>query len=82
MECIEEMHQFGSLWTACLPAGVINARKAHNNANQPTQEAGEELRLLMFAPNCLVAIVSSQIAAVINRLKPSHDEADQTTWQP
>ena len=65
VECIETMHQHSPFWTACLPAGVINARKAHNNANHPTQEAGEELRFLMFAPSCLVAIVLSQSAVVV-----------------
>ena len=59
------MYQHSSFWTACLPAGVIKARKAHNNANHPTQEAGEELDVLIFAPNCLVAIVLSQSAVVV-----------------
>lgn len=58
------MHRRSSFWTACLPAGVINARKAHNNANHPTQEAGEELWLLMLAPSYLVAIVPSQSTVV------------------
>jgi hypothetical protein len=71
------MLQHSSFWTACLPAGVINARKAHNNANHPTQEAGEELWFLMFAPSCLVAIVSSQIAVVV--VSPN---TRQATWQP
>jgi hypothetical protein len=65
MEKSKRRHQRSSFWTACLPAGVINARKAHNNANHPTQEAGEELWLLMFAPNWLVAIVLSQSAVVV-----------------
>jgi hypothetical protein len=53
------------IWTACLPAGVIRARKAHNNAIQPTQRAGEALRFLIFAPGCQIAFVSSQSAVVV-----------------
>lgn len=65
MGYIKRFHQCSSFLTACLPAGVINASKAHNNANHLTQEAGEELWFLMFAPSCLVAIVSSQSAVVL-----------------
>ena len=76
------MHQGSSFWTACLPAGVISARKAHNNANHPTQEAGEELEVLIFAPNCLVAIVSSQSGVVVvsnNRGRPLGNPDDAST---
>ena len=59
------MLQHSSFWTACLPAGVINARKAHSNANHPTQEVGEELDVFIFPPDCLVAIVLSHSAVVV-----------------
>ena len=78
MEYLKTMHQCSSFWTACLPAGVINARKAHNNASHPTQEAGEQLEFLMFAPSCLVAIVLSQSAVVVVVVSNTR----QATWQP
>jgi hypothetical protein len=47
-------------WTACLPAGVIKARKAHSSAKTPTQRVGEALKLFIFAPKRWRTKVASQ----------------------
>ena len=47
-------------WTACLPAGVIKARKAHSSAKTPTQRVDEALKLFIFTPKCWRTKVASQ----------------------